>query len=349
MKQRDDISEKLKEIRCTLEDQVKNIQQELKSEQEKSTQLQASSDTEIKKLKSEISNLQTSMKSDSEASQNQINQLQNQLEGERLKCAEMLVTLERERNEREAAALKSANISQQAELAGQSLEILETKMVDLRTRIEELESTIVKKDEEIVHLQQQKEEIAVQVLELQREKEHHIAASNQEHELRESVSELESQLLEKNKNIKQLQQRLGDMKKTLQRELNLQSGGFSMEFNSNGTTSSGSASEDTSAAVLAPSSSHQVSQRRLQLQAGATSTSDHLSDVNFQYLKHVLIKFLTSREYEAKHLTRAVATLLHFSPDEEKLLRETLEWKMSWFGSRPSLGFGQTAKTIPPS
>lgn len=349
VKQRDDISEKLKEIRCTLEDQVKNIQQELKSEQEKSTQLQASSDTEIKKLKSEISNLQTSMKSDSEASQNQINQLQNQLEGERLKCAEMLVTLERERNEREAAALKSANISQQAELAGQSLEILETKMVDLRTRIEELESTIVKKDEEIVHLQQQKEEIAVQVLELQREKEHHIAASNQEHELRESVSELESQLLEKNKNIKQLQQRLGDMKKTLQRELNLQSGGFSMEFNSNGTTSSGSASEDTSAAVLAPSSSHQVSQRRLQLQAGATSTSDHLSDVNFQYLKHVLIKFLTSREYEAKHLTRAVATLLHFSPDEEKLLRETLEWKMSWFGSRPSLGFGQTAKTIPPS
>jgi len=52
---------------------------------------------------------------------------------------------------------------------------------------------------------------------------------------------------------------------------------------------------------------------------------------------------------KALHLTRAVATLLHFSPEEERLLQETLEWKMSWFGTRPNLGFGQTAKAIPPS
>lgn len=53
--------------------------------------------------------------------------------------------------------------------------------------------------------------------------------------------------------------------------------------------------------------------------------------------------------FKALHLTRAVATLLHFSPEEERLLQETLEWKMSWFGTRPNLGFGQTAKAIPPS
>ena len=89
------------------------------------------------------------------------------------------------------------------------------------------------------------------------------------------------------------------MKKTLQKELNLHSGGYSGE-GSNGTVNAniGPATEDMCAAVLAPSSSHQVSQRRLQQQAGATSNPDSCNDVNFQYLKHVLIKFLTSREYE---------------------------------------------------
>lgn len=99
------------------------------------------------------------------------------------------------------------------------------------------------------------------------------------------------------------------MKKTLQRELNIHPGSFGPETGSNGTTSSGSASEDASAAVLAPSSSHQVSQRRLQQQAGATSTPVDYNDVNFQYLKHVLIKFLTSREYEVSYALSNSITL----------------------------------------
>ena len=37
------------------------------------------------------------------------------------------------------------------------------------------------------------------------------------------------------------------------------------------------------------------------------------------------------------------------SDAEETLLRETLEYKMSWFGSKPNLGKGQQSKTIPPS
>lgn len=87
-----------------------------------------------------------------------------------------------------------------------------------------------------------------------------------------------------------------------------------------------------------------------------STTKNHTSnshkdedDINFKYLKHVIIKFLTSREYEAQHLTRAVSTLLKFSPEEEKLLHDTLAWKMSWFGTRPNLGMGQMAKAIPPS
>lgn len=124
--------------------------------------------------------------------------------------------------------------------------------------------------------------------------------------------------------------RLADLKKTLQQELRTTNNSYHNELN-----------ESNSAAVLMPS---QVSTKGF-----PTTLKRDEDDVNFKYLKHVIIKFLTSREYEAQHLTRAVATLLKFSPDEEKLLNDTIQWKMSWFASRPKIGIGQTAKAIPPS
>ena len=54
-------------------------------------------------------------------------------------------------------------------------------------------------------------------------------------------------------------------------------------------------------------------------------------DINFEYLKNVIFKFLISRDSQSIHLTKAIATLLEFTPAEEKLLRETMEWKMSWW------------------
>lgn len=122
------------------------------------------------------------------------------------------------------------------------------------------------------------------------------------------------------------------MKKTLQQELRTTTSNSSHHSDLN---------ESNSAAVLMPS---QVSMKGF-----PTTVKRDEDDVNFKYLKHVIIKFLTSREYEAQHLTRAVSTLLKFSPDEEKLLHDTLEWKMSWFGSKPKVGIGQTARAIPPS
>lgn len=38
---------------------------------------------------------------------------------------------------------------------------------------------------------------------------------------------------------------------------------------------------------------------------------------------------------EARHLIRAVGTLLQLNQDEEKLLHDTLSFRMSWFGTRP--------------
>uniref|UniRef100_A0A8C6LWL1 Golgin subfamily A member 1 n=1 Tax=Nothobranchius furzeri TaxID=105023 RepID=A0A8C6LWL1_NOTFU len=69
-----------------------------------------------------------------------------------------------------------------------------------------------------------------------------------------------------------------------------------------------------------------------------TNTSD-LNDsreINFEYLKHVVLKFMSSRDAEAYQLIRAVSVLLSFTREEEEMLKQTLEYKMSWFGSKPS-------------
>lgn len=57
-----------------------------------------------------------------------------------------------------------------------------------------------------------------------------------------------------------------------------------------------------------------------------------MDEVKFSYLKHVVLKFLTSREIEAKHLIRAISTLLYLTETEEKLLYDTLEYRRGgWF------------------
>jgi len=66
------------------------------------------------------------------------------------------------------------------------------------------------------------------------------------------------------------------MKKTLQRELKIPSSSLDNDA-------------DASVAILNPSSSKTVTARY---------NNSREDDVNFKYLKHVLIKFLTSREYE---------------------------------------------------
>lgn len=114
-----------------------------------------------------------------------------------------------------------------------------------------------------------------------------------------------------------LQLRLADMKKTLQHELRTPG-------NPNYHTD---LMENNSAAVLTPT---QMSTRNF---PSIVKRDD--DDVNFKYLKHVVLKFLTSREYEAQHLIKAISTLLKFTTEEEKLIQDTLDWKRSWFGSKP--------------
>ena len=56
------------------------------------------------------------------------------------------------------------------------------------------------------------------------------------------------------------------------------------------------------------------------------------SDVNFKYLKHVVIKFMCSREDEALQLIRAVSTLLEFTQQEEEHVKRYLNYKVFGVG-----------------
>ncbi|XP_077417990.1 golgin subfamily A member 1 isoform X2 [Vanacampus margaritifer] len=144
--------------------------------------------------------------------------------------------------------------------------------------------------------------------------------------------ELEQQLSDKNRTIKQLQQRMAELKRTLQRELKLKS--EPEEEAKEKITESIVVKQEMVCAELPPTSSPSFYTPNTTV----TNTSD-LNDsreINFEYLKHVVLKFMSSREAEAYQLIRAVSVLLNFTREEEDMLKQTLEYKMSWFGSKPS-------------
>ncbi|NXV49467.1 GOGA1 protein, partial [Uria aalge] len=132
--------------------------------------------------------------------------------------------------------------------------------------------------------------------------------------LQKDNRELEQQVAEKNKMIKQLQQRMAELKKTLQKELKIRPDSEVPEVREKAN------SEVPNASVTVTNNSDLNDSR----------------EINFEYLKHVVLKFMSCRESEAFHLIKAVSVLLNFSQEEENMLKETLEYKMSWFGSKPS-------------
>ncbi|NP_002068.2 golgin subfamily A member 1 [Homo sapiens] len=133
-------------------------------------------------------------------------------------------------------------------------------------------------------------------------------------QLQKEKQDLEQQLLEKNKTIKQMQQRMLELRKTLQKELKIRPDNELFEVREK---------PGPEMANMAPSVTNN------------TDLTD-AREINFEYLKHVVLKFMSCRESEAFHLIKAVSVLLNFSQEEENMLKETLEYKMSWFGSKPA-------------
>uniref|UniRef100_A0A669ELD6 Golgin subfamily A member 1 n=1 Tax=Oreochromis niloticus TaxID=8128 RepID=A0A669ELD6_ORENI len=146
--------------------------------------------------------------------------------------------------------------------------------------------------------------------------------------------ELEQELSDKNRTIKQLQQRLAELKRTLQKELKLKP-----ESEAEGKekpTESRAEKPERVCPDPAPAPASTPSPPTSNTTVTNTSDLNDSREINFEYLKHVVLKFMSSREAEAYQLIRAVSVLLNFSREEEDMLKQTLEYKMSWFGSKPS-------------
>ncbi|XP_006610825.2 golgin subfamily A member 1-like isoform X3 [Apis dorsata] len=317
------LKQRIKQLEAEIEESSSKQITQLKQDLEETT-------TKLSTANSELAHIRLTLEGERMNNSSlhlEVARLREDLESERTASATLKVCLEKEKNEKDTVLLRNAQVSQDIEIVKQENRRQEVENIELQNRIETLEQNLQSKSKEIEQAMTTLEETKQRMLELEDVEQNRKKMERNETLLKSSLMDLEEQLNEKTKTIKVLQQRLTDMKKTLQRELRVPSSSLDSDA-------------EPSAAILKPSSSKTVTARH-------NNTRD--DDVNFKYLKHVLIKFLTSREYEALHLTRAVATLLHFSPEEERLLQETLEWKMSWFGTRPNLGFGQTAKAIPPS
>nr|XP_023015103.1 golgin subfamily A member 1 [Leptinotarsa decemlineata] len=344
VQERDKLTEKIKQLEAELdcckfelsnkENKVKRLNEDVNELSAELKSLRTENDEEITFLRTELDNSKTELK----IVRKNLDNIENELEKTEDECSKMKIsvdsehltnnslrqlitklekelgeeksnslnvqkTLTRVTSEKNTALLRNAEISQQMELVKQ----------DMRQQAREMNDLIAK----LAQLEEENSKLKQSVL--------------VEQKLRNNIVELEDQLSEKSKNIRMLQLRLADLKKTLQQELRTPG---NPNYHSD-------LMDNYSPAILAPT---QVSTRNF---SSVVRREDE--DVNFKYLKHVIIKFLTSREYEAQHLIKAISTLLKFTQEEEKLIQDTLEWKKSWFGSKPKYQVTAKSKNYPNS
>jgi len=180
-------------------------------------------------------------------------------------------------------------------------------------KFEELQTTIEKRNDELLS---SKEEIAS----LKNNQ------SNGCNEIKVLACErqiLEDKLQEKERSLKLMTQRVNDLKKTLSREIqnNKQKKVEAPVVPSTHPKQPIMPSEeifDDSCSLLSP------------------GLSDHRRDVLVEYLKNVLIEFVSSSQQEALHLIKAMSKLLSFTTEQERIVRENLRNKSSWFKTSTS-------------
>ncbi|KAK7077486.1 hypothetical protein SK128_024884, partial [Halocaridina rubra] len=283
-------------------------------------------ESEITSLKSDLCKVQADLQSVQLENKN----LQDVVNKERTNCE----TLEKARYEVQSKldttssekTKLSKNLDEYVEKLAASIE----RTKDLEGEVTSKSSHITELDQSLTQFRAECESLRLKLKGSKEDIEQKIEESKTVKTLREAVKNMEDELSEKKQALKVQGQRLADMKKTIQRELKL-----SADTADNATELR---TEVKPPQAVSPPPNVHNSGNNIQHGTNAVNGSPNTDGVSHEYLKHVIIKYLTSREYEAVQLTRAVATLLHMTPEEERLLRETLEWKMSWFGSKPNLG-----------
>ncbi|XP_026757223.2 golgin subfamily A member 1 isoform X2 [Galleria mellonella] len=209
---------------------------------------------------------------------------------------------EKEKREKDEALLRNAHMSQSVEMSQCNVRYQESEIGELKAKIVELEALLAQHKENQAECMLIKQNEESRLAELEQLKKRIDEFTESENTFKKTIQDLETEICDKNKKIKTLDNRISDMKKTLQREL-------------------------------------QSSKSDL--------TSAEEQDISRKYLKHVVLRFLTARELEARQLTRALAALLRLSAHEEALLRATLQPRSglaAWF---PSLSSLSTIPSLP--
>ncbi|XP_021354989.1 golgin subfamily A member 1-like [Mizuhopecten yessoensis] len=325
---------------------------------------------ELTTVQKELADLQTS-KTELES---KVTKLEEQVKSTKLNtdgAKEQKAKLKASEKERDELMVRNAELSQQLkcmEVRKSSEEKqLSGQVKENESVIEALQQEVNDKVSQAEQMSEKLQQYEGQMKELEVQRSKSMEESSTMSTLQQTVTSLEEQLADKNKALKKQEQRLADLKKTLQRELKVQA----LPNDEPIVVRSASDQNLLSQRLTPPSRTSPPKDyvnnvgglspnRLLEVRNSPNdrkSVSVHMpggdnsldNEVNFQYLKHVVLKFMLSREAEALHLIRAVSVLLRFTHEEQKLIRETLEWKKSWFGSRPQTGAGQMTRFIPPS
>ena len=136
--------------------------------------------------------------------------------------------------------------------------------------------------------------------------------------MKEKEKFLQDELEEKKQAVRQLQIRSNEMKKMLQKEM--KSGG--------GAPNAANGLPESPGRNITPTFSHEFKD------SPSSGEPEVISSVTLAYMRHVILKFLTSPEVESKQMTRALATILQLTKEEELRLQ-----------AKPSLKI-RTAKPI---
>ncbi|RDD43351.1 Golgin subfamily A member 1 [Trichoplax sp. H2] len=162
--------------------------------------------------------------------------------------------------------------------------------------------------------------------------------------------DLQEQLDERNKTIKMQSQRLNDLKKALQKALKQQKANASVSASANANANAEENdpfSPDSRNFSSDNLSLHNYSENASSKFKSAPSLLDSGSqqnlETNFEYLKNVVYKFMSSSDSEAQHLVKVIATLLKFNKTEVTTVKRMMEYKMSWFRPKPSSSLHQVS------
>ncbi|KAF0033360.1 hypothetical protein F2P81_013426 [Scophthalmus maximus] len=223
-------------------------------------------------------------------------QIQLQEEGERLRAQLQQVELDRDS---QLIGLRKELLSQTQQLDGCQARVSYLE-VEVDTLTEQLHSPEVCEEDQngsvtvddLDHIQKVNRELEQQLSD--KNKVRHLLSSDSFCTYKHEVSDVT--LVVVLQTIKQLQQRLAELKRTLQKELKLkpdpEAEGKEKLLDSRAEKQERFCPEPPPASALSPPTSNTT----------VTNTSD-LNDsreINFEYLKHVVLKFMSSREAEAK-------------------------------------------------